>query len=73
MQNNKVISKTITINIKKENLDINTYSDEPEYYENFNEVAINSKIKLEDKKKDQEEKERYYKNLAHSLYSTNKD
>jgi len=62
------------INIKKQDPDINsTYSDEPEYYENFNEVAINTKVKLNDGKKDREELERYYKNLHHHYYSTNKD
>lgn len=72
MEASKVNSKTVSNNIKKENPDI-TYSDEPEYYENFNEVAIHSKIKVEDKKKEKEEQERYRINLQHYLYSSNKD
>ena len=47
---------------------------EPENYENLNEIAIHSKIKikLEDKKKKQEALDIYYKNQRQS-YISNKD
>jgi hypothetical protein len=59
-------------NIKKVSNDI-TFSDEPEYYESMNEIAIFSKMTEDDKKKKQEDLERYYKNLYRYLHGNNKD
>ena len=50
-----------------------TYSDEPEYYESMNEVAIHAKLPGDDKKNKKEELERYLKNLYRYLHGNNKD
>ena len=50
-----------------------TYSDEPEYYESMNEIAIYAKLPDDEKKKKEEDLERYKKNLYRYLHGNNKD
>jgi hypothetical protein len=51
-----------------------TYSlDKPEYYESMNEIAIHAKIPKDEKKKKQEDLERYLKNMHRYLHGNNKD
>ena len=48
-------------------------NDKPEYYESMNEIAIHVKLPKDEKKKKQEDLERYLKNLDRYLHGNNKD